>query len=319
MSRVSRVLPAVLALTVGSAASVARAEDSDGGFPFELFASPEKILEQVAKALSDNYELDDGQTEYAKELLSEYTRSFLQANAEDIDALKLEFLKAALNPSGSADDGDYMSADAAKRLKRLFGAGRETLDQFSKEFRAVLDEDQRTRFDLEKKQLELLVAVAETEADKRLAREEGRGGKATADIRKSARRFNGAGFLEQRWEEYKLLFAEHYGLDESQNRKADEMVASAKRAAADYRKANEDAIKRFTAAYRRLREAFGEKGLTAEARQRLDAERKSLDAEAERFESPLREMYERLKADLDSLLTEQQKKKRAFPLRNAKR
>jgi hypothetical protein len=312
-------VPAVVVLMAAAApAQEEKKDDRLGGF----LIPPDRVFEEIAKGLSKHYGLDEEQSQLARQMVADYGRRFVSRNADELRALQMEGMKLAL--LGGKPDSDTLR-DLSRRVKALMYDGKEPLDQFSEEFHGILNEDQKLRHDIERKQVALLMQVVDLELDKMIATGQLPGPDqnnpskpgSDADKMRPARRFTGAGFVERQWESYVKAFAAHYRLDGEQNRRAEEMLALAKKDAAEYRKANEERIKEFGEKFKALRDAYAAREATAEQRAKALADRKALDAEADQFEAPLRDMFEKLKEALDVLPTAEQKiKYGAFPLRN---
>jgi hypothetical protein len=322
-------LAAAAALTTGTnpvaAQDEPKKENRLGGFLFD----PERVFDEVAKGLGKHYSLDQDQVELARQIVGSYGRKFLERNADELRSLQLEALKFQF--LGKPDPETIRGL--AKRVKNILSDARDIIEESSDEFALILNDDQRARHEVERKQVGLLLQVVDLEIDKVIRtgalpgpEQNGVAGRLNAalsdsdEARRAGRRFTGAGFLERTWEAYVGAFAGHYKLDADQVKKAQEMLALAKKDAADYRKTNESKIKDFAASYKKLVEAAAERGLSDEAKARIDADRKALDAEADRFEAPLQEMFDQLKIALDTLPTAEQKARAGpFPLRDAKR
>jgi hypothetical protein len=315
---------ALLAALSSASPAWAQAGGQGDGKPAELpggFLVPlDRVVEEMAKGLGRQYGLDDDQLELTRSLVRDHATKWVAKHADELRSLQFEGIKIA---TMGRPDSETIK-DLSRRVKALMSDLREPIETFGNDFDGLLNDEQKARHAVERKQLKLVMDIVDLELDKMVATGKLPGPEvmnrrmaANDDAARAGRRFTGAGFLENQWEVYVKAFAAHYRLDADQVKRAEEMLSLAKKDAADYRKANEDRIKEFSGKYNALRDALAEKGLTAEARGKLLSERKGLDAEADRFEVPLREMFDKLKEALDTLPTEAQKTKSgAFPLRS---
>jgi hypothetical protein len=317
----------VVSAAVGTAAAQEEKKNQSGNF--FLFFDLDRVFDQVSKGIARHYSLDDDQLELTRQIVASHGKKFLDRNGDKLRGLQFEAVKWQL--LGKPDPDTLKTL--ARQVKDILADAKTTLEQSGDEFASILNDDQRARHEIERKQVGLLFQVADLEIDKVIMtgalpgpEQNGVAGRLTAAInenqeaRRAGRRFTGAGFLERTWEAYVQAFAAHYRFDAEQFKRAGEMLSLAKKDAADYRKTNEAKIKDFAAAYRKLSDAAAERGLSDEAKARIEADRKALDAEADMFEAPLHEMFEKLKEALDTIPTAEQKTKSGpFPLRNTKR
>lgn len=313
MSRFGRQLwfaPAVLMLFAGAAQSQdSKEEPKRGGFLID----PKQMLDQALRDTSRRYNLDSEQKDLAKEIIGEHGKRFFDKHWDEIKALQMEAMK--LRISGEEDPETIKAL--GKRFKVIFEDARKVMEESGDEFHKILDEDQAKQHDDDRKMMREGLDRAAEMLDKTIAdgitpwaRSRMENGE-SADAQRRRMRWTGGGLVEREWEAYVQAFIMHYKLDDTQTGRANQMLELAKKDAADFRKSREAEIKDIVDAYRKLAAAEKEKGKDITSAEKADfaAKRKALDGESEKLEKPLETMFKDLREALDTLPTDEQKRK----------
>lgn len=258
------------------------------------------LARQVGDAVK-RYGLDDAQAANLKKLLQE--RNALDRLKSAAVQAHYDAAAAPEKPEGSDGSSDDKSDDpeaAGKRLE-LRRRGRELFAEVMRHraetgelVRATLDERQRALFDAD------LAAgagpfpgLSEEPEPRATADRRGTPGEPAVPVK----RFTGRGFLEREWAAYLAALGVEAGMDAAQRDKTIAMYKSAVEAAAEYRRLKERD-------YAQLAKAL------ANAPQPPDPQRRAeLEAAARLLSAPLESIFEKLKSDADSLLSDSQRAK----------
>jgi len=280
--------------------AVLQAADDDAA---DLAASQAAIeARAIAQLVADagkRYGLDETQSRNLGVLLKE---RFAQERAKSA-AVAAHYDAAArpAKPEGLDDPSDDEDPLAAQKRAELRRKGRELAAEVMRHraetgalVRSTLDERQRALFDAD------LAAGAgpflglreEPETPVRTGRRAGQD-----EPVDPVRRFTGRGFLEREWAAWLSALGVEAGMDPAQREKSIALYKSAAEAAAEYRKLKEHE-------YTALAKALANSPLPADPKRRAE-----LEAAARQLSAPLESIFEKLKSDADSLLSDSQRAK----------
>jgi hypothetical protein len=288
------VVPAV-AMVLFSAAS-AQAQIID-----RVRQGIEKGLDRAVQGVAKRYNLDDQQAAAARKLFNERANDFLDKNGERIEKLVAEVKDRVQSGQLRFPPRPEDIKEALELVMPLVNDARKHFGETADHFRGILNDDQRKTFDEDRARLEMVADQAlESLKNGQLplgALGGGLGGFGGGGDPAAARTrmvFTGAGFLEREWDLWLERSAKAAKMTDEQFSKSREILKLAKEAAAEYRRAKEEDIKRVG---QLLRDA------------RRDAEkRKEADKAAEELAKPLEEIGKKWQSDVLALLSEEQRK-----------
>lgn len=256
-----------------------------------LIYTPESVdriaADYTAKA-AQLYGFDPVQTEAVRAMFAEEFAEYLSW-WEVIDRLNIQNCKALAR-------GEVTHEEVREAQTPLIARSTAVLERMRAAFReTMLDDAQRRRFD----ETELLGRDPLTGDKSVLGRSSG---SAEGDpLQRSVKRFTGQGFLEAGWAAWLDKVEVEARLTEAQRTKGRGMLALAKSAAADHRKAKESAYRRLAAEWAAIDKARQEGRAEVDRWQAFRKEGTELTA-------PLEDIGRRWRADVVALLDDNQKR-----------
>lgn len=275
--------------------------------PRGFLLDPAQMLEQAVRDSARRYMLDDDQKAITREIFADHGKRFFDKHLEEIRALQLEGMKLRLS---GEEDPETVKA-LAKRFKTIFDAARETLEAAGDDFHEILDEDQAKQHDTDRRNLREGLDKAVDMIDRTIADGVTPWTRARMDSgvseesQRRQMRWSGGGLVEREWEGWVEAAIVHWKFDDRQAGRARQMVDLAKKDAAEYRKAREKEIGGIVEGYRKLRTDEKAGATKSEIADR----RKALDKEAAGLEEPLDKMFRDLKEAVETLTTEEQRRR----------
>jgi hypothetical protein len=260
----------------------------------------EPILERYVSHMARHYNLNEHQTEYTRQLLTQRVKRFLKDYEKDVRSLMAEYYSYQM---GRQLPSVEVAKDLAQRGTPLFAAIRKEIIEGNMLWRKVLNEDQKRKHD---KDLELMKDQFDKFENKLQRWSEGKldeddMGRAAKIDRHQPRRY------EDFWDFRVRSFILDYGLRPGQQETAYSILRELKKEAARYR---EKHATRFASLEARYNEIYNSaKKTTPEELKKAQETLKSLREEQLELERPIREeLYNQLLRRLNRIPTQDQRR-----------
>jgi len=190
------------------------------------------MMEMYVRALTRQYNLSPDQEEYSRKLLTKRVKEFLKAHETDLRSLMWEMLEYQRRQQLPNPE---TARDWARRGEPIFRDARKAIIEGNKEWREILNEEQRARHDRDMQMLEQQFKQLEERLEKMKKGEfEGEW------ISQRSPNAQGSAVWmrakpEDTWEFYLRQFAIRYGLDASQKETAQAVLKECRDRAAAFR------------------------------------------------------------------------------------
>jgi len=263
-----------------------------------LFWSTDAVLNAYVDNITRHYNLNPQQEEYTRKLLGQKVKSFLETHERDVRGLMAEYMEYQL---GQELPDPKVAQEFAKRASPLVQTIRREIFDGNMRWREILNDEQRTKHDIDLKQMTLAFDNIEQGLERW-----SQGRVQPTDFPSRVGPASASSKAEDHWDAWVKNTMNQYEFNEGQRQTALSVLRELKEEATRYRESNKDKFAELDKATQAIRERplkTDPEGLA-----QYQKETAQFNKQRSELEAPFAAMFKQLRDRVESVATIEQKK-----------